>query len=29
MNGEIDNELNGELRPEYNFSQMEGGIRGK
>lgn len=29
MNGEIDAEMDGELRPEYDFSQMEGGVRGK
>jgi hypothetical protein len=26
---EIDDELNDELRDEYDFSQMKGGIRGK
>jgi hypothetical protein len=29
MNEEIDAEMEDELRPEYDFSQMEGGIRGK
>jgi len=29
MNMEIDDELNDELRDEYDFSQMKGGIRGK
>lgn len=28
MNKEVD-ELEDELRPEYNFSQMAGGVRGK
>jgi lipoprotein NlpI len=28
MNNEID-ELEDELRPEYNFAQMQGGVRGK
>jgi hypothetical protein len=28
MNKEI-NELEDELRPEYNFAQMQGGVRGK
>jgi hypothetical protein len=29
MNQEIDAEMDDELRPEYDFSQMEGGVRGK
>jgi len=29
MNAEYDDELNDELREEYDFSQMTGGIRGK
>ena len=29
MNMEIDDELNDELRDEYDFSQMTGGVRGK
>jgi hypothetical protein len=29
MNMEIDDELNDELRNEYDFSQMKGGVRGK
>ena len=29
MNMEIDDELNDELRDEYDFSQMKGGVRGK
>ena len=29
MNGEIDTEMDDDLRPEYDFSQMEGGVRGK
>ncbi|MBW4472213.1 MAG: hypothetical protein KME45_17680 [Stenomitos rutilans HA7619-LM2] len=29
MNGEINAEMDDELRPEYDFSQMEGGVRGK
>jgi len=29
MNAEYDDELNDELRDEYDFSQMTGGIRGK
>jgi hypothetical protein len=29
MNMEIDDELNDELRDEYDFSQMNGGVRGK
>ncbi|MBD2072335.1 hypothetical protein H6F86_00100 [Phormidium sp. FACHB-592] len=29
MNKEIDAEMNDELRPEYDLSQMEGGVRGK
>ena len=29
MNEEIDTEMEDDLRPEYDFSQMEGGVRGK
>lgn len=29
MNGEIDTEMEDELRPEYDFSQLAGGVRGK
>ncbi len=29
MNAEYDDELNDELRDEYDFSQMTGGVRGK
>ncbi|XGV94600.1 MAG: hypothetical protein ACAF41_17840 [Leptolyngbya sp. BL-A-14] len=29
MNGEIDADMEDELRSEYDFSQMEGGVRGK
>ena len=29
MNEEIDAEMDDDLRPEYDFSQMEGGVRGK
>lgn len=29
MNTEIDNELNDELRDEYDFASMTGGVRGK
>lgn len=29
MSMEIDNELNDELRKEYDFSNMAGGVRGK
>ncbi|XHX77043.1 MAG: hypothetical protein RBJ76_21780 [Stenomitos frigidus ULC029] len=29
MNGEIDAEMDDALRPEYDFSQMEGGVGGK
>lgn len=29
MNSEIDAEMDDELRPEYDFSQMESGARGK
>lgn len=29
MNKEVENEMEDELRPEYNFAQMEGGVRGK
>lgn len=29
MKKEIENEMEDELRSEYNFAQMEGGIRGK
>ena len=28
MNKEIDAEMDDELRPKYDFSQMEGGVRG-
>jgi hypothetical protein len=29
MNKEIDAEMEDELRPEYDFSQIEGGVKGK
>jgi hypothetical protein len=29
MNKDIDTELEDELRPEYDFSQLEGGVTGK
>jgi hypothetical protein len=29
MNKELDNELDDELRPEYDFANMAGGVRGK
>ena len=29
MNKETENEMADELRPEYDFTQMEGGVRGK
>ena len=29
MNREADTDMEDELRPEYDFSQLEGGIRGK
>lgn len=29
MKKEVENEMEDELRPEYNFAQMEGGVRGK
>jgi len=29
MSQETDNEMQDELRPEYDFSQMKGGVRGK
>lgn len=29
MNKEVENEMEDELRSEYDFTQMEGGIRGK
>lgn len=29
MKQEVDNEMEDELRPEYDFAQMKGGIRGK
>jgi hypothetical protein len=29
MNKEVDNEMKDELRSEYDFSQMKGGVRGK
>ena len=29
MKKEVKNEMEDELRPEYNFAQMEGGVRGK
>lgn len=29
MKQDIENEMEDELRPEYDFSQMQGGVRGK
>jgi len=29
MKKELENEMEDELRPEYDFAQMEGGVRGK
>ncbi|RCJ30545.1 hypothetical protein A6770_20845 [Nostoc minutum NIES-26] len=29
MKKEVNNEMEDELRPEYDFAQMEGGVRGK
>jgi hypothetical protein len=29
MKKEVESEMDDELRPEYDFSQLEGGIRGK
>ena len=29
MNKEIENELEDDLRPEYDFSKLKGGVRGK
>jgi hypothetical protein len=29
MNSQIDNEMEDELQPEYDFAQLEGGVRGK
>ncbi len=29
MKKELENEMEGELRPEYDFAQMKGGVRGK
>ena len=29
MNKDIERELEDDVRPEYDFSQMEGGVRGK
>ncbi|MDZ8260326.1 hypothetical protein [Nostoc sp. ChiQUE01b] len=29
MKKEVDNEMEDEVRPEYDFAQMEGGVRGK
>lgn len=29
MNKEVENEMEDELRPEYDFAQMKGGVRGK
>ncbi|MBD2741958.1 hypothetical protein [Coleofasciculus sp. FACHB-1120] len=29
MKKEVENEMEDELRPEYNFAQMKGGVRGK
>jgi hypothetical protein len=29
MNSQIDNEIEDELQPEYDFNQLEGGVRGK
>ncbi|WGV23812.1 hypothetical protein [Halotia branconii] len=29
MNKEVENEMEDELHPEYDFAQMQGGVRGK
>ncbi|EAW35647.1 hypothetical protein [Lyngbya sp. PCC 8106] len=29
MNKEFENEMEDELRPEYDFAKMQGGVRGK
>jgi hypothetical protein len=29
MNSQIDNEMEDELQPEYDFAQIEGGVKGK
>ncbi len=29
MKKEVENEMEDELRPKYDFAQMEGGVRGK
>jgi hypothetical protein len=29
MKKDVDNEIDDELRPEYDFSQLKGGVRGK
>jgi len=29
MKKEVENEMEDELRPEYDFAQMEGGVKGK
>ena len=29
MNRKVDSQMEDELRPEYNFDQLEGGVRGK
>lgn len=29
MKQEVENEMDDELRPEYDFAQMQGGVRGK
>jgi len=29
MKKEVENEMENELRPEYDFAQMKGGVRGK
>ncbi len=29
MKKEVENEMEDELRPEYDFAQMQGGVRGK
>jgi hypothetical protein len=29
MNSQIDTEMEDELQPEYDFTQLEGGVRGK
>ncbi|MBE9189616.1 hypothetical protein IQ230_04390 [Gloeocapsopsis crepidinum LEGE 06123] len=29
MNKEVENEMEDELRPEYDFAQMQGGVKGK